>query len=271
MPPFKSRFDAEAAAKKRRSILTVALVSALGIAGGGWYLTERAKRLSLDENLCPPDPVDYAVLLVDVTDPMTLAQRQDLMNKLEELKGSVPRYGKLVVVKVDTTAEALLAPVITRCNPGTGKEVTGLTGNPKGMQKRYEEQFEAPLYDAFRSLTNASGSEVSPILQSIQSVALTELRTTNALDRPRRLIVVSDLLQNTPGLSFYGGVPSVDTVVASAEFRSARTNLDDVDVELWMLERPDSADTQPKRLADLWDALIAEQKGNVTAVYRVSG
>lgn len=271
MPPFKSRFDKEAEAKKRRAMVTTFAIVIASIGGGWWYLTERSERLSLNEQLCPPEPVSYSVMLVDVTDPMNLPQRQDLLNKFQELEDSIPRYGKLAIFKVAPANDKLLSPVIEICNPGTAKDVTELTGDQKDMQARWEQKFDAPLHQAFQQLTQASGSDTSPILQSIQSVTLTEFRKADAEGKPRRLIVVSDLLQNTSGMSFYGQLPTADRVIASPEFQSARTDLRGVNVDLWMLERADSSRTQPRALADLWDNLITQQKGNLTSVYRVSG
>ena len=70
---------------------------------------------------------------------MNAPQRQDFANQLTKLKNSIPRYGKLVVAKVDATRDSLLVPVITRCNPGTAKDETSTTGNPEALQKQWDE------------------------------------------------------------------------------------------------------------------------------------
>jgi hypothetical protein len=211
------------------------------------------------------------VLLVDVTDPMNLAQRQDFLNQLERLRNSIPRYGKLSIVKVDATSSRLLTPVIERCNPGTSADSDEYTGNPAALQQKWERGFRDPLNEAFAQLATASGAERSPILESIQSVALTEFQTAQAQGKPRRLIVASDLLQNTDRLSFYGRLPAAEEVIDSDAFRAARTDLRDISVELWMLQRLDGKQTQPRALPDLWDILIRQQGGSVPRVYVVSG
>ena len=174
-------------------------------------------------------------------------------------------------MKVDATSSKLLTPVIERCNPGTAGDVTEYTGNPEALRKQWEQDFKAPLDSAFQLLSVASGSERSPILESIQSVALTEFQTPQAEGKPRKLIVASDLLQNTDRLSFYGRLPTADEVLASDAFRAARTDLRGIDVELWMLQRTDSSSSQPRALPDLWDAMITEEGGNLTREYTVSG
>lgn len=227
---------------------------------------------SLDPTtLCPADPSSITVLLVDVTDPMNTPQRQDFMNQLAKLKNSIPRYGKLIVAKVDATAASLLTPVIVRCNPGTAADVSETTGNPAAVQRKWNEGFDKPLQEAFEHISNASGAAQSPILESIQSVALTELQKPTADGKPKRLVVASDLLQNTEGASFYKGLPDPAVFTSSPEFRKTRTDLRGVTVELWMLERSDAAATQPRELADLWERIITAEGGDLVRTYNVSG
>jgi hypothetical protein len=237
-----------------------------------FYVKAMLAHKSLDnETLCPPDPTSITVLLVDVTDPMNLPQRQDFLNQLDRLRSSIPRYGKLVVYKVDPISDRLLSPVITRCNPGTAKDVSDVTGNPQQVQKQWEEQFKAPLDRTFERMLGASGANRSPILESIQSANLKELQTQDATDKPHRLIIASDLLQNTDLISFYHGLPDAAELTSSQAFSRARTDLRDVDVELWMLQRDDSRLTQPRALIDLWDQIIAKEGGTVQREYTVSG
>lgn len=227
---------------------------------------------SLDATtLCPADPSSITVLLVDVTDPMNTPQRQDFMNQLAKLKNSIPRYGKLIVAKVDATATSLLTPVIVRCNPGTAADVSETTGNPAAVQRKWNEGFDKPLQEAFEHIANASGAAQSPILESIQSVALTELQKPTVDGKPKRLVVASDLLQNTEGASFYKGLPDPAVFTSSPEFRKTRTDLRGVTVELWMLERSDAAATQPRALADLWERIITAEGGDLVRTYNVSG
>jgi len=246
----------------------IALVATVGVA---YVAVARGNKALDDETLCPSTPSSITVLLVDVTDPMTTAQRQDFRNQLNRLKNSIPRYGKLVVTKVDSSSSELLQPVIVRCNPGTAKDVDEWNGDPRGVQKRHDEGFVAPLDEAFAGLTNASAADRSPIFESVQSVTLTELAGPDVADLPRKLVLVSDLLQNTDAISFYSGIPAPDQLTKSAPFRRVRTDLSEMEVEIWMLERLDANQTQPRALIDLWDAAITAQGGTVVRAYNVSG
>lgn len=256
----------------RKGWLKIGLVGLGSILVVGGYLVASQGHKSLDpETLCPAEPVSVALLLVDVTDPMTVAQRQDFQNQLAVLRNSIPRYGKLVVMKVDSAADRLLEPVIVRCNPGRAEDVSEWNGNPGRVQRMHDEEFVLPLDRAFEELSRASGATRSPILESVQSAALTELLTPEAQGLPRRLILASDLLQNTDTVSFYSELPIADAFVESPAFRRVRTDLRNVQVEIWMLERSDATQTQPRALVDLWDVLLAAQGATVTRAYNVSG
>ena len=268
----KSAAANRASADSRKALVKIAAVITIVLAVGGIYFSVVSGRRALDhETLCPASADSITVLLVDVTDPMNPAQRQDFSNQLAKLKNAIPRYGKLIVAKVDATQENLLVPVITRCNPGTANDESNATGNPAALQKQWEEGFDKPLTEAFDRLITASEAQQSPILESIQSIALTELQKPGLESTPKRLVVASDLLQNTKDVSFYRDLPEPSAFVASPLFRRLRTDLRGVTVELWMLERADAASTQPRALADLWDRIIDAQKGTVARLYNVSG
>jgi hypothetical protein len=272
VPRYKSAAARRTTRRAGKAWLTIALVLLAVGAIGAVYFSVKSQQRELDEvTLCPPDAESLTVLLVDVTDPMNLPQRQDFLNQLERLRNSIPRYGKLSIVKVDAASSRLLTPVIERCNPGTAADLDDYTGNPKALQEKWERGFRDPLDQAFARLSTASGAPRSPILESIQSVALTEFQKAQAQDKPRRLIVASDLLQNTERISFYGSLPDARSILASDAFRAARTDLRGVSVELWMLQRLDGKQTQPRALPELWDILVREQGGTVARAYVVSG
>jgi len=254
------------------AVMKLALVGLALMALVGLFLWVSSQRRTLDpETLCPASPDSIHVLLVDVTDPMNLAQRQDFLNQLERLRSTIPQYGKLSIFKVDATNEELLRPVIERCNPGTAEDYSDWTGNPAAAAERYREGFEKPLGSAFETISAASGADTSPIFESIRSVALTELKNQENDGKPLRITVASDLLQNTNRISFYGRLPRPEEVLGSDAFREVRTDLSGIEVELWMLQRTDAQQSQPYELRELWEILLRRQGADVPRIYNVSG
>ena len=262
----------QAQQERRKAIRNVLIVGTVLIAVAGMYVRSVLGNRALDSvTLCPTNPDSITVLLVDVTDPMTLAQKQDFRNQLDRLTAQIPRHGKLVVTKVDPVSEKLLTPIVTRCNPGVGSDTSNLDGNPAKLDRLHKEKFIAPIQDAYDQILVASGADRSPILESIQSINLTELASDSRPEVRKRLVVASDLLQHTDSLSFYQKLPPADQLVDGQSFSRVRTDLRGVEVELWMLQRGDSTRSQPRALPDLWEKMIRAQGGELMRVYTVSG
>ena len=253
------------AAKFVVALVVIALIAA------AYVIVVRSSRGLNPITLCPERPDTITVLIVDVTDPMNLAQQQDFQNQLVRLKNSIPRYGQLSVVRVDATSTDLLRPVITRCNPGTSADTDQFRGNPVKLQRQWDDGFDKPLIAAFQGIVKASGAEQSPIIESIQSVALTELQKPGTEGVKKNLVIASDLLQNTAAISFYGGLPDQESFIKSEAFARARTDLRGIDVELWQLQRNDAGTTQPRALSELWERMLDHQGGSVSRIYNVSG
>jgi hypothetical protein len=239
----------------------------------GWQVwAQLSGQRTLDASLCPVDGADtYTAVVVDLTDPLTVAQKQDLVNQLEDLRNDIPKYGRVSLFKVAPAGGQLLQPVLDLCNPGDGSELSETNANPAAARKRWEAGFSKPLDAAFRSLAEASGAESSPILQSVQSVALTKLQRPDAKGKPRKLVLVSDLIQHTPGLDFYKHVPTVDELTRSEPYQTAKADLRGVEMEIWMLTRPGLAHLQNTKLAQLWADAFTEQGAKVTRAYNVNG
>lgn len=258
-----------------KAVFVIACVASLFVGMSWLYIIAANANPQLDERtMCPIEEARIAsltVLLVDVTDPMNLPQRQDFINQLHKLADGIPRFGKLVITKVDPVSDQLLRPVIVICNPGTGADANEWSGNPKKLTDLHQNKFRVPLDETFEALSEASGADRSPIFESIQSVNLTEFQRMETPGLPRLLVIASDLLQHTDSISFYKAVPSDQQLVSSAEFDRVRTDLRGIEVELWMLERADNKKTQPRALAELWDFLIESQNGEVRRLYRISG
>ena len=272
MGRYKSAKEQRDEAHKRSAYVKIGGVAAAFAVLIGVYVATMASRQMLDPlTQCPVSPESITVLLVDVTDPLNIPQRQDFINQLERLRGNIPLYGKLAIFKVDPRSDQLLSPVIERCNPGTADDVSEWTGNKANAAKRWEEGFKAPLDEAFARIMGASNAPQSPILESIQSVALTQMKSQAADGKPQKLIVASDLLQNTPRMSFYNGLPTPEAAISSDSFRMLRTDLKGINVELWMLQRQDWKERQSAQLRLVWEAMIDEMGGEVVREYNVSG
>lgn len=271
-PRRQTRAQQRVAAERRQGLLRFGIGGVIIIGAAALYYSAVSGTRDLDPvTLCPQDINSLTLLLIDVTDPMNRPQQQDFRNQLTRLKNSIPRYGQLSIMRVDSTGTALLTPLITRCSPGTSRDTDNLKGNPQKLERQWASGFSEPLERTFDEIVRAQGADRSPIMESVQSVALTEFQKPGRDKLPKRLVIASDLLQNTGAISFYKALPAPGDFVISEPFRRVRTDLRGVDVELWQLQRVDASATQPRALSGLWERALTEQGGVVDRIYNVSG
>lgn len=96
----------------------------------------------------------------------------------------------------------------------------------------------------------------APIMESLQALVaetplLVEDRPRSGEHRPRRVIIVSDMLQNSAAVSFYRGQEWAD-FQASRDFARLGRNLHDVTVELLRLPRDEPAIRDPGAIDHFW-------------------
>jgi hypothetical protein len=162
--------------------------------------------------------------------------------------------------------------VIGLCNPGKGDDLNRIYQNPELVRKRWEQDFADVLSEKLDELMAAPDSLRSPIYEAVQAVAVRAFGKPEFDQVPKRLIVVSDLLQNVPekGSSHYRGVPDFDEFRASAYFSQVRADLRDVHVYLFYMNRSDHK-VQGAEHIRFWEDYFAAQGAEVMAVERIFG
>jgi hypothetical protein len=194
----------------------------------------------LAENLCPRSgPKAHLVLLVDATDPFTFAQKKSFLLLIDRLtKPEFTSQGTLLSVfvvgeNVETNAE----PAFERCSPGSGNEKSELTHNLQLWRERFERDFQKPLREVALQLVSLSFQK-------------------HGVKGSKRLLLVSDLLQNTPELSLYKETPNWDDLRRRADIQRLRADLAGVDVEAHLLLN--SPNIQNRRFIKFWEDYFAD-------------
>lgn len=247
-------------------MLIVAVLLAMVGMGVSFYL--RTNALEIDKKtFCPKSGVtSITALLIDATDNLSIQQKQAFLTSFQSLRDSIPLHGRLDLYFIHSTQSSLLKPVVSLCNPGHGDEIGPLTGNPRHVEQIWQEGFGQPLEREISQLLEASPEKESPIMESIQSVVLTSLSEPSLRDKPKKLIIVSDLMQHTPNLSLYRRAPATDTFIQNKSFERMKSDLRDIDISVWMLMRDNALNRS--KLAELWQRIFAEQ-GAQTAYFCV--
>lgn len=259
--------------RRRRHILggLIALAVALAVAGAAAFLWFGGRDGELDPaSLCPrTGPKGHAVLLVDRTDPFNFTQSQALLQYLGEFGRGKVGEGELLSVFVlgeDFTRDA--QPVFQMCNPGRGEGRSLWTANPEQLRRRFEARFLAPMTELAGRLRGGAQAPRSPIMEMLQLVAINGFRAQGVAG-PRRLYVVSDMLQNTDGYSQYREEADFQRFRASPLFPKLRAELAGVQVELaYLLTNPPR---QTRRHVQFWEDYFRDMGAILVAVRPLEG
>jgi len=251
-------------------ILIGALVAASGIiAAASYFYLTREKGVDR-ATLCPANgPTGHVVLLVDKTDPLNFIQKRAFEAELQNVVLRRTPKGSLLSVYVlgeDFTSNA--EPLVELCNPGSGEDKSALTSNLTRLRKQYEERFVQPLMQQSEKLVATKPARTSPIFEMLQLVGINAFRRHD-IHGERRLIVVSDMLHNTPEFSMYQGLPDFESFSESAYGRKAQADLPGVEVELdYLINDPK---IQTRRNLGFWEAYFNKAHARVVSARPLEG
>lgn len=240
------------------------------IAGGSayFYFTREA---SLDKiSMCPATgPSGHIVLLVDKTDPLTFIQKQSFLTFLEDLteRRIEPGYLLSVFVIGENYKDAAL-PLFEMCNPGKGENKSAMTANLKQLQRQYHDRFREPMLKLADTLQASKPAQFSPIFEMTQLVAINGFHKS-AVNGPHRLIIVSDMLHNTPQFSMYRGNSDFQTLQNSDYGKKLMVDLKGVEVELhYVMNTPQ---LQNRRHLRFWEEFFNNAGARIVSVMPMEG
>ncbi|TSD84977.1 hypothetical protein FFK22_029940 [Mycobacterium sp. KBS0706] len=252
----------------------IAAVACALFAGGAWiYMAAAGANPKIDPvTLCPADgPAGVAAVLVDTTDTLSPVQRLDVLNKLRGLREELPRGWLVAIYPVKPTPEQPPRASLSLCNPGRGEGLSQLTSNPALVEKRWHEAFDGPLQDLLGSLVSEGQGTSSPIMETIQSVAVAEFGDPDKKTLPKRLVLVSDMLQYSRSFSQYNGNKSFAEFAKTGAYRSLKSDLRDVDVDILYIARANQERRQNADLIEFWTDFFAADGASVARIVRIFG
>jgi hypothetical protein len=256
--------------KKHNNALTIVWIVLLmliiiGAAGVVIYRFVFSEKPNNAETLCPANgPLGHVVLLVDKSDPMTFTQRKDFEVLYKEVVTStVPKGHLLSVYALADDFVATAEPLLEMCNPGDGSDASRFNANPVQLKKSFDERYVKPMLELREDLVTDRPGKASPILEMIQLVGITGFRK-HAVAGEKRMIIVSDMIQNTRQLHMYTGVPRYESFAETPYGRKSLADLKGVKVEFRMLLNTPAV--QGENLFNFWRQHI-KQSGGRFALY----
>ncbi|SAL83421.1 hypothetical protein AWB67_06402 [Caballeronia terrestris] len=224
----------------------------------------------LDKRFCPANgPAGQIVLLVDRTDPLSFTQKQAFEGLLDRLVAQrVPGGYLLSVFVLGEDYKSSPKAIFSECNPGDGADASEYTANKAHLKKRFETSFREPMLALADQLQTTKSAKYSPIFEMLKMTSINGFRKED-VKGPRKLIIVSDMLHNTPEFSMYRETPEFASFHGSDYGRKMSTNLNGVDVELdYLINTPR---LQTRRNLKFWEGYFASAGARIVAVTPLEG
>ena len=200
---------------------------------------------------CPLNtPVPHTVVLVDRSDVFSPNQEQAVSALMRRLLHEIDVGERLSLFILDYQNYANPKAVFSMCNPGRGEQANALYQNPAKLRRRFVEFFEGPMTAEFERLKSVEEAPRSPVMEIIRAISL--LPEFGADLPRRRLIVVSDLIQNMPEYSQYKESLEFAPFIVTDYGRDLRAALRGVAVDLIYLQRPRFRPAKANQHINFW-------------------
>jgi hypothetical protein len=214
------------------------------------------------QTLCLADATPpHRVVVIDKTDLYSTTQADAIADLILDERDALAVGERFSLYELNESGELRNTNRFSLCNPGAGEQVNPLYRNPERVQARYEALFADPLDRALADLVTPKDAPSSPIIE-----ALARLGLDPTFDRSvpgRRIVLVSDMLQNSDVFTVYGRgrgsfedrVPPVQSVAAAIR-ETYGDSLRGVELEIRLIPRQSWESDQRGVLQDYWNAVF---------------
>ena len=246
---------------------------AIGVLAAGAYVYATAARPpTLDQtSLCPVDgPRSITVVLLDSTDDIPDIAKREVKTILVDLAEALPAYGLLEIRLLDPKLVGGRS-IFARCNPGDGSGLSEYTANPRLAHKRWMDGFREPLDGALQTGFAPLPGKTSPIMETVQRIAVDRFTGRAAEDIPKSLVIISDMLEHEADYSHYSGDLSYSRFKASRAYKKVQTDLHGADVTIYYIQR---LAAKPINSADhirFWVEWIHDNNGRLKQAAKLQG
>ncbi|WP_417480951.1 hypothetical protein [Maricaulis sp.] len=273
-PQLRRKASLSSAPRNRKGLIATAIAAGMALIGFSTVAAISAPP-ARDENLCiigqPPGTI--VALVVDASGEFTEVQQQAMLDRIARAltyTAAPTTLGRIVTNETridvyDATAAVgeTLHPVFSKCSPTALHGLQRISGNSRRLEHDYERNFEAPLLATLADLVGHAESDRSPILESLTAASERSFAGRTVADA-QKVLLVSDLLQNSEVLSFYrDGVTDFSRFEQSSNFNAVRPDLRGADVCVVSITRANEVENrlQTTRLVRWWEDYIRASRG----------
>ncbi|MCX7359160.1 MAG: hypothetical protein NT015_13580 [Alphaproteobacteria bacterium] len=210
------RREREAANRRYAGFTAGVLFSVLALTATVWLM----RPADLDAaTLCPTNRplAGHTVVIVDRTDRWTTAMGAALTQLVENAQRDTDKYEKFSIVSLD--ANQSVHPLFSICNPGEPTFWSDLYRGRRYTTRDFEERFVGAADRVVEEVREPSEARTSPIVEYVHRWLGSD--DFNANVAHRRLILVSDMRQNSDLYSIYSGAEDQLGDVVARQFGPA--------------------------------------------------
>ena len=218
---------------------------------------------------CPPKNI--VAIGVDASGGFDARQQAALMSSIRRAISTVPgseyastgtglsKGDRIDIYNLQAAADEAIAPLLSICFPG--QEPTSANDNAQ-LVRSYHNRFWQEVTQVISDGLKAEAVNQSPIAESIASIGDVAFRSADAMSS-KYMIIVSDLLQNSPAFSVYRESPDFSALKKRPEYVKLRTDLGGAKVCMIRISRSDALERarQTPRLLNFWAEYVADNLG----------
>jgi hypothetical protein len=250
----------------------LAVVALSVLAAGGYVYLTAARPPVLDRaSLCPVDGArSMTVVLLDSTDEIPDIGKHEIRSVLLDIAETLPVYGLLELRLLDPKTPGG-RQIFAKCNPGDGAGLSEYTANPRIARKRWLEGFRQPLEESLDAGFQPAPGKTSPIMETVQQIAVDRFSGRAAEAIPKSLILVSDMLENEPDYSQYTGDLSYSRYKSSRAYKKLQTDLHGAEVIIYYIQRITSMPISSADHIRFWADWVHDNKGHFKQANKLLG
>ena len=210
----------------------------------------------------------HTAIIIDKTDEYSEQQAGLIAAVIRRSRDRLEVGERFTLFELDQFGQFDPRGEFSLCNPGRGDQVNALFRNPEQIEERFNEKFNRPLETLLEDLVVPKEAPNSPVLEALARLGQTEAFSDRA--PRRRIVIVSDMLQNSDVFTAYGGGGALpeglpeSLTVADATMRRFGDSLNGVALEIRLIPRQRYVDMQRGALKAYWDEVFRELGVSVT-------
>jgi len=231
----------------------------------GWSIFNKTKYDT--STLCEQNTIsEVTVLLIDKTGGFSPNQKRLLMRAIKAEIDKLKTGKRLVVYEVDDQEYyGLSKPIFDKCLPKDGSEVNQLVENKRMIEKSFNEEFLDKLQFITDNFDEKNIATSSPIIESLSDISV--LYNIEPQIKLERVILISDLLQHSPNISFYKS--NVENITIE-EVSSSIPDLFGIDIQIYWLQRTNNEQRiQNDGLLNWWELAFEAASVNNLSIMKV--